>query len=148
MSKLLKEIWVRTPLSSTFRSSSSGVELPVESSEPLMKGLDKEMALDEPVSEKCELRIEGMTCGSCVEVGIIGLGFTLALGSKVFEGYRRHASTTGRHSFHKGCIISRTRSYRIRSKALECREDCRSEFLLIVYSERNRHPLSTPTGNI
>ncbi|KAJ3906498.1 Cu-transporting P-type ATPase [Lentinula edodes] len=67
MSKLLKEIWVRTPLSSTFRSSSSGVELPVESSEPLMKGLDKEMALDEPVSEKCELRIEGMTCGSCVE---------------------------------------------------------------------------------
>ncbi|KAJ3861329.1 Cu-transporting P-type ATPase [Lentinula novae-zelandiae] len=67
MSKLLKEIWVRTPLSSTFRSSSSGVELPVESSEPLMKGTDKEMALDEPVSEKCELRIEGMTCGSCVE---------------------------------------------------------------------------------
>ncbi|KAJ3891015.1 Cu-transporting P-type ATPase [Lentinula edodes] len=67
MSKLLKEIWVRTPLSSTFRSSSSGVELPVESSEPLMKGMDKEMALDEPVSEKCELRIEGMTCGSCVE---------------------------------------------------------------------------------
>ncbi|KAJ3847943.1 Cu-transporting P-type ATPase [Lentinula lateritia] len=67
MSKLLKEIWVRTPLSSTFRSSSSSVELPVESSEPLMKGIDKEMALDEPVSEKCELRIEGMTCGSCVE---------------------------------------------------------------------------------
>ncbi|KAG6821451.1 hypothetical protein H0H93_010175 [Arthromyces matolae] len=27
----------------------------------------KEGALDEPLSEKCELRIEGMTCGSCVE---------------------------------------------------------------------------------
>ncbi|KAJ3761309.1 Cu-transporting P-type ATPase [Lentinula raphanica] len=68
MSKILKEIWVRTPLSSTFRSSSSGgVELPIGSSEPLMKGIDKEIALDEPASEKCELRIEGMTCGSCVE---------------------------------------------------------------------------------
>ncbi|KAG5647826.1 hypothetical protein DXG03_007750 [Asterophora parasitica] len=27
----------------------------------------KEGALDEPLAEKCELRIEGMTCGSCVE---------------------------------------------------------------------------------
>ncbi|KAJ3733432.1 Cu-transporting P-type ATPase [Lentinula guzmanii] len=68
MSKLFKEIWVRTPLSSTFRSSSSGgVELSVGSLEPLMKGIDKEIALDEPGPEKCELRIEGMTCGSCVE---------------------------------------------------------------------------------
>ncbi|KIK61759.1 hypothetical protein GYMLUDRAFT_42800 [Collybiopsis luxurians FD-317 M1] len=72
MSKILKEIWDRTPLSSTFRfpsSSGAAVELPVEASEPLMKGLDMDdsSALDGPSSEKCELRIEGMTCGSCVE---------------------------------------------------------------------------------
>ena len=39
---------------------SGKVELPVEEDEPLAaKGL---------VSEKCELRIEGMTCSACVEV--------------------------------------------------------------------------------
>jgi P-type Cu+ transporter len=72
MSKIIKEIWARTPLSSSFRfassSASGGVELPVGASEPLMKGINKEdSALDESAPEKCELRIEGMTCGSCVE---------------------------------------------------------------------------------
>ncbi|KAJ7091378.1 Cu-transporting P-type ATPase [Mycena belliarum] len=58
MSKLLSELWASTPLSASFRSK--GVELPVdsESSSLMDKG---------PSSEKCDLRIEGMTCGSCVE---------------------------------------------------------------------------------
>ncbi|KAJ7577069.1 Cu-transporting P-type ATPase [Mycena floridula] len=58
MSKLLSSLL--TPLTATFRAA--GVELPVGSREPLMA---KE--LDGSAPEKCELRIEGMTCGSCVE---------------------------------------------------------------------------------
>lgn len=53
-------------LSSTFSSSfwykdtlASGVELPLMEHEPLGKSLEP--------TERCELRIEGMTCGSCVE---------------------------------------------------------------------------------
>ncbi|KAI1785679.1 hypothetical protein LXA43DRAFT_106790 [Ganoderma leucocontextum] len=46
---------------STPRTSiSGGVELPQGEDEPLVGG-------DGLVSEKCELRIEGMTCGACVE---------------------------------------------------------------------------------
>ncbi|ESK96498.1 copper p-type atpase [Moniliophthora roreri MCA 2997] len=65
MSKLLKDMWDKTPLSTSFRVP--GVELPLGSNEPLMNDPDKELALDGPSSEKCELRIEGMTCGACVE---------------------------------------------------------------------------------
>ncbi|KAJ6518814.1 Cu-transporting P-type ATPase [Mycena sanguinolenta] len=59
MSKLLSELWASTPLSSTFRSK--GVELPIDSESSAL--MDK----SEILSEKCDLRIEGMTCGSCVE---------------------------------------------------------------------------------
>jgi hypothetical protein len=38
------------------------------SSEQLLLRRNKAGALDEPLLEQCELRIEGMTCGSCVEV--------------------------------------------------------------------------------
>lgn len=58
MSKLLSNIWAGSPLAASFSHSSS---------EPLLMA-DKEGALDERLSDKCELRIEGMTCGSCVEV--------------------------------------------------------------------------------
>lgn len=60
MSKLLSELWASTPLSSTFRSK--GVELPPDSESSAL--MDK----GQSASEKCDLRIEGMTCGSCVEV--------------------------------------------------------------------------------
>ncbi|KAJ7612484.1 Cu-transporting P-type ATPase [Mycena polygramma] len=62
MSKLLSELWASTPLSSTFRSK--GVELPIDSEESsaLMDKSESSTA-----SDKCDLRIEGMTCGSCVE---------------------------------------------------------------------------------
>ncbi|KAG7093698.1 hypothetical protein E1B28_007353 [Marasmius oreades] len=65
MSGILKNIWANSPLNSTFRVP--GVELPLGSEEPLMHATDKELALDEQVSDKCELRIQGMTCGACVE---------------------------------------------------------------------------------
>ncbi|KAJ7043611.1 Cu-transporting P-type ATPase [Mycena alexandri] len=60
MSKLLSELWASTPLSSTFRSRGV-VQLPADSESSAL--MDKESS----VSEKCDLRIEGMTCGSCVE---------------------------------------------------------------------------------
>lgn len=60
MSKLLSELWASTPLSSTFRSK--GVELPMDSESSAL--MDK----SESTPAKCDLRIEGMTCGSCVEV--------------------------------------------------------------------------------
>ncbi|KAF9266965.1 heavy metal translocatin [Marasmius fiardii PR-910] len=65
MSGILKNLWANSPLSSTFRVP--GVELPVGSEEPLMNGVDKELVLEGPANEKCELRIQGMTCGACVE---------------------------------------------------------------------------------
>jgi Cu+-exporting ATPase len=39
------------------------LELPLAENEPLGTSLGSK-------TEKCELRIEGMTCGSCVEVGV------------------------------------------------------------------------------
>lgn len=64
MSKLLSTLLASTPLSATFRLSKQDPS----DSEPLMLNGGKGIALDEPTSEKCELRIEGMTCGACVEV--------------------------------------------------------------------------------
>lgn len=45
-----------------------GIELPLGSAEPLMNNTGKELDLEEATVAKCNLRIEGMTCGSCVEV--------------------------------------------------------------------------------
>ncbi|KAJ7623205.1 Cu-transporting P-type ATPase [Roridomyces roridus] len=59
MPKLFSELWASTPLSSTFRSK--GVSLPPDPESPAL--MDK----NETASEKCDLRIEGMTCGACVE---------------------------------------------------------------------------------
>ena len=42
---------------------SGKVELPTDEDEPLVGG-------EGLASEKCELRIEGMTCGACVEVRV------------------------------------------------------------------------------
>ncbi|KDR80754.1 hypothetical protein GALMADRAFT_61409 [Galerina marginata CBS 339.88] len=65
MSSFLNNIWARSPLSASFSQSSTNY-VPVSPSKPLMDDL-KELPHDSPVSEKCELRVEGMTCGSCVE---------------------------------------------------------------------------------
>lgn len=63
MANFLTNIWARSPLSSSFGS----VELPMGSSEPLMANAGKELDLEVPAYEKCEFKIEGMTCGACVE---------------------------------------------------------------------------------
>ncbi|KAF5383698.1 hypothetical protein D9615_003608 [Tricholomella constricta] len=62
MSRFLSNLWAGSPLSASFSH-------PEPSTQPLLMDslLSKEGALDEPLAEKCELRIEGMTCGSCVE---------------------------------------------------------------------------------
>jgi hypothetical protein len=65
MSKLLTEI-ILTPLSTTFRAV--GVELPFSVTEPL---LSNSKELDGSSSEKVEVRIQGMTCGACVEVRVL-----------------------------------------------------------------------------
>ncbi|KAJ7281506.1 Cu-transporting P-type ATPase [Mycena rebaudengoi] len=58
MSKLLTELWASSPLSATFKSTGDVQLFPdAESSSLMQKGQ----------SAKCDLRIEGMTCGSCVE---------------------------------------------------------------------------------
>ncbi|RDB20848.1 putative copper-transporting ATPase HMA5 [Hypsizygus marmoreus] len=63
MSRLFTNLWAGSPLSSSFSQDPS-------SSQSLLMDATKETkegALDERLSDKCELRIEGMTCGSCVE---------------------------------------------------------------------------------
>lgn len=61
LSNAFNNLLAKTPLSATFGQK---VSLPEAVDEPLMKG-DSSVA-----SEKCELRIEGMTCGACVEVSL------------------------------------------------------------------------------
>src|ERR1700735_1145751 len=59
ISAVFTNILAKTPLSASFGK----VLLPSSDNEPLVTGKD-----GGNISEKCELRIEGMTCGSCVEV--------------------------------------------------------------------------------
>jgi P-type Cu+ transporter len=59
LSSAFSTLWYKDTLS----SGSGGVELPLVQNEPL--------GLIPGEAEKCELRIEGMTCGSCVEVSIL-----------------------------------------------------------------------------
>ncbi|KAG5634509.1 hypothetical protein H0H81_001702 [Sphagnurus paluster] len=59
MSRLLSNLWAGSTNPVSLESSSQPLLMESTSS--------KEGALDEPLLEKCELRIEGMTCGSCVE---------------------------------------------------------------------------------
>ena len=58
---------------SLINSGSGKVELPLVENEPLGKSLGH--------VERCELRIEGMTCGACVEVS--SLSFRLLLRSNL-----------------------------------------------------------------
>lgn len=63
---------------------------PDSSEQSLLMHGSKEGALDERLSEQCELRIEGMTCGSCVEVRSTQIRSTAAYHcSKAIEGMLR-----------------------------------------------------------
>ncbi|SRR6266702_4566540 len=91
-------------LSSTFSSSlwykdsltsgSGKVELPLTENEPLGKSPGH--------TEGCELRIEGMTCGSCVEVSFPTLPPPVLLDSKPFKVHRGNAQITAWNSFCEG----------------------------------------------
>ena len=71
ISGVLNNLIGRTPLSASFPA----VSLKVEEHEPLV---GKEYT-PQPESAKCELRIDGMTCGSCVEVRALALGIWMLL---------------------------------------------------------------------
>jgi len=62
MGSLFKHVWLRSP-------SSDAPLYDVNSSlnQPLMEGDEKETVHDLLQYEKCELRIQGMNCGGCVE---------------------------------------------------------------------------------
>lgn len=60
ISTVFTNILANTPLSASFGKS---VHLSTNNEEPLVP--EKEGGI---MPQKCELRIEGMTCGSCVEV--------------------------------------------------------------------------------
>lgn len=59
ISAVFTNLMSKTPLTASFGK----VGLPTVEDEPLVTGKE-----GGSMSEKCELRIEGMTCGSCVEV--------------------------------------------------------------------------------
>jgi hypothetical protein len=68
MTTLITNLWQRSPLSATFaRPSSSRSQM---SPEPLLDEYDKrdEHTTDDQISQRCELRVEGMTCVSCGSV--------------------------------------------------------------------------------
>ena len=80
--------------------ASGKLELPLSEEEPLAAS---PMG---PLSEKCELRIEAMTCGACVEVRSchgLDVRVTDVECSRTVE-YRGHAEESGWHSFGQGCF--------------------------------------------
>jgi len=109
MSTFLKDLWAKTPVSASF--STPAVELPMGSSEPLLNSSGQELALDERVSEKCELRIEGMTCSSCVKVRNIHV--MDLLDTEHLAGYRGYAALARGYTFSQGRLARRTRGRRI-----------------------------------
>ena len=105
ISAAVTNIITKTPLSSTF----GVVGLPTEQDEPLLTS--------ERVSclEKCEVRIEGMTCGSCVEVSqLLDNRYVVPITLPFRAGNRRYASWPGWHSFGQSCSLGRARGHRIR----------------------------------
>ncbi|KAG6890101.1 hypothetical protein C0995_012051 [Termitomyces sp. Mi166 len=60
---MLNNLWAGSPVALS-RSTSEGSSKLTSMDSPLST---KEGTLDEPLLEKCEFRIQGMTCGSCVE---------------------------------------------------------------------------------
>lgn len=62
ISTVFTNILARTPLSASFNKS---VHLSSDDEDPLIAGMEGESA-----PQKCELRIEGMTCGACVEASV------------------------------------------------------------------------------
>jgi len=62
MVSLFKHVWIRSPSSDT-----PLYDVNPSLNQPLMEA-DEKVVHDLLQYEKCELRIQGMTCGACVEV--------------------------------------------------------------------------------
>lgn len=91
----------------------------VEETVPLTKG-------DGPPIEKCELRLEGMTCGACVEVRpewIRGPGV-----ADEEKGNRGHAEGPEGNPLYQSGPARRARSRRVRSCLLDRSQDHRSAY--------------------
>lgn len=71
-------------------------------------------------SEKCELRIEGMTCGSCVEVRSAYTDYLFDLNPVIITGDRGYASPTAGHPFCQGSTAGRARCRRVRPQPMDC----------------------------
>jgi hypothetical protein len=92
------------------------------SSQPLTADIDlKDNAQLTPNSEKCELRVEGMTCGSCVEVRTLKAALFF-INLNLVKGNRGHAQRSKGHSFNKGRPLSRAGCNRIRPFRLDCHQ--------------------------
>ena len=116
---------------------SGGVELPQREDEPLVGG-------DGLKSEKCELRIEGMTCGACVEVRNIHILPRCLSSDECRTVNRRDAPISNRHPFDQGRSASGARSRRVRPQRLGCGQDSQRESALLLLSFFASCPLAIP----
>jgi hypothetical protein len=112
------------------------VELPLLENEPLGSPLGK--------SEKCELRIEGMTCGSCVEVSSPTLRAPAPINFLLV--HRGNAQISTRDPLCQSRPAGRTRRYRVRSVTMECGQSHQRKHFLVLRDVRCL-TLSSP-GNI
>ena len=125
---------------STPRNSVSGkVELPQREDEPLTGGEGLK-------SDKCELRIEGMTCGACVEVRNLHILPRRFSSDRCPTVNRRDAPIPTWHLFHQSRSACGAGGRRVRPQRLGCGQDrrCESSFLSFLASFWNP-PSPTPT---
>jgi hypothetical protein len=92
MGSLFKNVWIRSDV--------PHYDMDPPLNQPLLQGDTKETINQLPRSEQCEFRVQGMTCGACVEVRKSLPNIPLEFDSKSV-GYRRHAERPERHSLYQ-----------------------------------------------
>lgn len=98
----LNNILARSPLSASFSQSPTAFTSS-SSSKALMGDSEKELPhVDQ--SEKCELRVEGMTCGSCVEVFLVSKSMSIGI-KHPFQCFHRQSKACS--GIRRGFILWR-----------------------------------------